>query len=299
MEKYGDYEKIRERMPEPGGYTYRKILHVDLDEDRCSVLKSDPEGWQPGGGPLSVQLEEFARNGAVHPDDVERFVAFTRPDQLRRAAGAGRDVSTLLYRRREGDGYRWNLMEAVPDRPEGGRTATLCVKDIHDVLREGQEREGIAARLHALEDHAYIVSSLSSLFFSTYYLDLEQDSFRAVTQLHQVENVLGSEVNCTAALRIYANHFIHPKDREEYLRVMNVENLRKTLRWWKPYAAVEYRRLPEESDGVDGGPWSWVRATAVLARAGENDLPRTAVYVAQDITEGRREPGAAAETAGA
>ena len=104
MEKYGDYEKIRERMPEPGGYTYRKILHVDLDEDRCSVLKSDPEGWQPGGGPLSVQLEEFARNGAVHPDDVERFVAFTRPDQLRRAAGAGRDVSTLLYRRREGDG---------------------------------------------------------------------------------------------------------------------------------------------------------------------------------------------------
>ena len=208
-------------------------------------------------------------------------------------------MSTLLYRRRERDGYRWNLMEAVPDRPEGGRTATLCVKDIHDVLREGQEREGIAARLHALEDHAYIVSSLSSLFFSTYYLDLEQDSFRAVTQLHRVENVLGSEVNCTAALRIYANHFVHPDDREEYLRVMNVENLRKTLRWWKPYAAVEYRRLPEESGGADGGPWSWVRATAVLARAGENDLPRTAVYVAQDITEGRREPGAAAETAGA
>lgn len=33
-----------------GGYTYRKILHVDLERDRCSVLKSDPEGWQPGRG---------------------------------------------------------------------------------------------------------------------------------------------------------------------------------------------------------------------------------------------------------
>lgn len=288
MDKRGDYEKIVEYVPTSGGYTYRKILHVDLEKDCCDVLKSDPAGWQPGDGPLSEQLEQFARSGAVHPDDVERFTAFTRPEQLRRAALAGREVSTLIYRRREGGGYRWNMMEAILDRAGGGSTATLCVKDIHDILREGQEREGLVARLHALEDHAYIVSSLSSLFFSTYYLDLEQDTFRAVTQLHQVENVLGSEVNCTAALRIYANHFIHPDDREEYLRVMNVENLRQSLRWWKPCAAVEYRRLPEEPGKETTGACEWVRATAVLARTGENDVPRTAVYVAQDISEGRR-----------
>lgn len=298
MDKRGDYEKIMESMPESGGYTYRKILHVDLDQDRCDVLKSDPDGWQPGEGPLSVQLEQFARGGAVHPDDVERFTAFTRPEQLRRAAGTGQEAATLIYRRREEGGYRWNLMEAVLDRAGGGRTATLCVKDIHDVLREGQEREGIMARLHALEDHAYIVSSLSGLFFSTYYLDLEHDSFRAVTQLHRVENVLGSEVNCTSAMRIYANHFIHPDDREEYLRVMNVENLRQCLRWWKPCAAVEYRKLPDEP-GAGGDSWGWVRATAVLARAGEDDMPRTAVYVAQDISEGRRERCTVPERAGA
>lgn len=288
MENHEDYERIMECLPESGGYTYRKILHVYLDEDRCDVLKSDPGGWQPGKGPLSVQLEQFARGGAVHPDDVERFAAFTRPEHLRRAAGMGKEASTLIYRRRVGSGYRWNLMEAVPDRSGGGRSATLCVKDIHDVLREGQEREGIMARLHALEDHAYIVSSLSGLFFSTYYLDLEQDTFRAVTQLHQVENVLGSEVNFTAALGIYANHFIHPDDRAEYLRVMNVDNLRQSLRWWKPCAAVEYRRLPEEP-GEGDASWGWVRATAVLARAGEDDMPLTAVYVAQDISEGRRD----------
>ena len=31
-----------------------------------------------------------------------------------------------------------------------------------------------------------------------------------------------------------------------------------------------------------------VRATAVLAQIGENDLPKTAVFVAQDITETRQ-----------
>lgn len=135
------------------------------------------------------------------------------------------------------------------------------------------------------EDLAYILSSLSRLFFSTYYINLEHDTYRAVTQLRRVESVLADEVNFTAALKIYAHHFIHPDDREEYLRVMDVNHLKQELRWWKPFVAVEYRRPAEEP-----GKWDWVRASAVLARAGEDDAPLTAVYVAQDISSGRRLP---------
>lgn len=134
------------------------------------------------------------------------------------------------------------------------------------------------------EDLAYILSSLSRLFFSTYYINLEQDTYRAVTQLRRVESVLADEVNFTAALHIYAQHFIHPDDREEYLRVMNVDNLRQELRWWNPFVAVEYRRPAEEPDR-----WDWVRATAAIARTDENDLPLTAVYAAQNINGGRRQ----------
>ena len=133
-----------------------------------------------------------------------------------------------------------------------------------------------------VEDWAYIISGLSSLFFSTYYLNLEQDTFRAVTQLRRVEDLLGNEVNCTAALQIYANHFIHPDDRELYLQTISMENLRGSLRWWQPCVAVEYRRATDES-----GRWDWVRATAALARADREDLPLTAVYVAQDISDRR------------
>lgn len=140
----------------------------------------------------------------------------------------------------------------------------------------------------ATEDWAHIISSLSTLFFSTYYLNLEADTFRAITQLSRVGDVLGDEVNCSAALSIYANHFIHPDDREEYLRIMNVNNLRERLRWWQPCVAVEYRR-PDDGPGAAPDSWRWVRASAVLARTGEDDQPKTAVYVAQDITGGRRD----------
>ncbi len=138
-----------------------------------------------------------------------------------------------------------------------------------------------------VEDWAYIISGLSSLFFSTYYLDIEHDTYRPVTQLRRVEDLLGDEVSCSAALMIYANHFIHPDDREEYLQVMSMENLKKKLRWWQPCVAIEYRRIPDELD-VSPNSWTWVRASVVLARKGEDDTPQTAVYVAQDITGGRK-----------
>lgn len=287
------YETVMEPLPETGGgYTYRKVLRVDLERDRCTVLKSDLEGWQPGEEePMTGQMARFALSGAVNREDVDRFVTFTRLDNLRRVVSGEQEALTLIYRRQAGDDFRWNLMEVIPDQNGGTHYATLCVKDVDDVFRESVEREGLAARsremIQSLEERAYIISSLSSLFFSTYYLNLEQDTFRTVTQLGRVGDVLGDEVNCTAALSIYANHFIHPDDRAEYLSTMSIQNLRDSLRWWQPCVAFEYRRI---SDPSGGGPdsWNWVRASAVLARTGEDDLPKTAVYVAQDITGGRR-----------
>lgn len=138
------------------------------------------------------------------------------------------------------------------------------------------------------DDLSYIIGGLSRLFFATYYINLEQDTYRAVTQLRRVGDILGDEVNCTAGLRLYSNHFIHPDDRAEYLRVMNVDNLKRELRWWKPTVALEYRR-PIDDPLTGAQSWGWVRATAVLARAGQDDMPLTAVYVAQDISDGRRQ----------
>ena len=103
----GSERIIMDTLSDTDGFTYRKILHVDLERDRCTVLKSDPEGWQPGEGPLSGQMARFALDGAVHREDLERFVTFTRLDHLSRACTGGRETQTMIYRRRAGAGYRW------------------------------------------------------------------------------------------------------------------------------------------------------------------------------------------------
>ena len=184
------------------------------------------------------------------------------------------------YRTRE-EPVRWIELHTIYTRQEQGVMVNILGQDITREKRQNQER------LQALEDRAHIIGSLSSLFFSTYYIDVERDTFRIVTQLNRVGDVLGSEMECSAALRIYADHFIHPDDREKYLEIMNVENWRNTLRWWHPSVSMEYRRLPENPE--EGGECSRVRATAVVAQIGVDDLPETVVYIAQDVTESRRE----------
>lgn len=534
---------------DPHGYTYRKILHADLDQDRCSVMKSEPGGWRPGKGLLSEYFRDFVQSGAVYSEDVKRFEEFTQLEHLRAAVRSGQDVTSLIYRREAEGAYRWNIMEVLPCQ-DGGRYAVICVKDVHDVLREGLEREEMAVRsqelirslgeqnlyiytinlntgdanpirvdgemrerletvpwdgvirerireqlheayqdqfvsrfslaglrrarasgqpksellcqrrsgnayryfsvtayfggapeaasytvlaiqdvdqrmrrelahterdmqmaailksryqmmntvhldtglcervnlnqadepentligdysayieralthyvrpedaegfraalslehlreraetvedwceeicqyrprsgeerwielhvlytrqkdqvvvnimgqdvtrekrqeeerLRALEDRAYMITGLSTLFFSTYYIDLERDAFRAVTQLRRVSDLLGDEVNFTNALRLYASQFIHPDDREKYLEIMDIQNLRRSLRWWQPYVTADYRKLPD-FPGQGEEECQWVRCTALLARVGADDLPRTAVYVARNISE--------------
>ncbi|MCI8942783.1 MAG: hypothetical protein HFF71_07120 [Oscillospiraceae bacterium] len=206
------------------------------------------------------------------------FRATLSLDRLRQKAEMVEDSSEEICRYRiRGEHVRWIELHILYSRQNNHVMVNILGQDI---TREKQEEE---VRLRTLEDRAYMITSLSSLFFSTYYIDLERDTFRAVTQQHRVTDVLGDEVNFTTALQLYANHFIHPDDREKYLRAMSVSHLREALRWWQPYVAVEYRKLPDFPEL--GDRCQLVRATAVMAQTGTDDMPKTVVYVARDITE--------------
>lgn len=254
---------------------------VNLETGQCRrVALNAPFGAEEA---LSGDYATFinrALSAYVHPDDAEAYRRTLTLEHLRERAAATEEFSeeTCVYRQM-GPKLRWIELWVICARRDGKVTVNILGRDVT------REKELEESSRQALEERAYIISSLSSLFFSTYYIDLESNTFRAVTQLRRVGDLLGEEVDFTAGIRIYANHFIHPDDREEYLRVMDCENLRASLRWWSPCVAIEYRRLPE----IPGsGDVEWVRASAVLARSGADDLPRTAIYVAQSITDSRR-----------
>lgn len=258
---------------------YSKMDTVHLDSGQCERIYFHDENDQPGPlvGDYEYHMQQALYNH-VHPDDAVKYYTLMSLDHLREKAAATENYSeeTCQYRLK-GDPVHWIEQLIIYSRKEDGVRVSLLGQDI--TMEKRQEE----SRLQEQQDRNYIISCISSLFFSTYYIDLAHNTFRAVTQLNGVGDSLGSEVNCTAALRIYADNFVHPDDRAEYLNIMNIENWSKTLRQWHPYVTFTYRQMPE-ADAAPGN-CRLIRATAILAQFGEDDLPKTVVYVAQDITE--------------
>lgn len=130
----------------------------------------------------------------------------------------------------------------------------------------------------AAKEKAYIIHSLSSMFFSTYYVDLKEETFRPIIEQEEVGEVLGARKKYAEGIETYAEKFVHPDDRQEYLDQVGMENVRRSLSTEHPMITVEYRKVR--------GPEKWIRATMVLAET-RKGKPATALYVAQDITDSK------------
>ncbi|MCI8800521.1 hypothetical protein [Acetatifactor muris] len=259
-------------------YSMMSMVHLDSGQCERLDLTHVPQIQNTLVGDYDHYVA-LALADYIHPEDTDHYRRTLSLQHLREKATATKEYAEERCQyRMKGTPVRWIEQHVVYIRQGEAVTVNLLGQDI----TEKKQQE--ALRLQAMQDRAYIIGSLSSLFFSTYYIDLEHDTFRVVSQLSKIGDILGDEVNCTAALQVYANNFIHSEDREKYLQVMNIQNWLKHLRWWNPYVTVEYRTIP---DNPGAGPEEYmrVRATAVLAQTGAGDLPKTVVYVAQNMTE--------------
>lgn len=135
------------------------------------------------------------------------------------------------------------------------------------------------------KEKRHIIASMSSLFVASYYIDLEANTFRMVTQRDKnIGGMVQPLMKCEEAFRIYAEHFIHPDDREEYMQKTKCRNLQKTLSSGHPLMVLEYRKIMEEDGEIKEA--GWIRATVVMAEEKDGRAIK-ALYVAQDVTESK------------
>lgn len=261
---------------------YEIMTTVDLNTGMCERirLRDNNDSNNVRRGNYSYYLELGIRNNIYEEDAavVRNALSF---DNLRKMAALSKNYfeTTVQYRLRTVPAT-WVEDHVLYIRQDGNTIVNILGKDI---TAEKLKEEAAESRIM---EKAYIINSLSSMFFATYYADFDKDTFRTISQWDRVGEVLGEEVSCTEALELYAKRLIHPDDREKYLTVIDFKKLKHTLSLDNPIAAVEYRRIKwvSESEYIDDG---WIRSTAVLAEL-QNGKPKTALLVAQDVTDIKR-----------
>lgn len=256
---------------------YSILNTVDLETGICERVYLEEDG--PGKkveGNYSYYIQKVL-NEFVAEADRQSFEDAFLLENLRKRAEEVQDYKEEIYQYRyKGSPVMW-LEEHVLYLRQGNKTVVNILG--RDITAEKAAEESM--RKDSMEK-ASIINSLSSMFFATYYVDLQNDSFRTVIQKEEVGNVLGDEENYTQGLELYARNFIHPDDREEYLKHLDRRRLLRMLSGEDPLVAFEYRMLPET-----GRHRSWIRATVVLAETDADGSPVKALYAAQDVTESK------------
>lgn len=257
---------------------YSVMNTVNLDTGVCErvYLNDADDSGRVHRGDYEYFIQK-AVDEIVYEEDIDIFKSDLSLESLRKKAEGVEDFLELICQYRiKGPSVIWVEEHVIFLRQDKAVLVNILGRDItKEKLKE-------AAAMKAKAERTNIIHSLSSLFFAAYYMDMESNTFRMVTQVDEVGEILGTEANCREGIRTYARHFVHPDDREEYLEKMDFQNLLDNLSEEHPVIAVEYRRIREEGDGFEEN--GWIRATAVLAET-KNGKIRKALYVAQDVTE--------------
>lgn len=254
---------------------------VYLESDRCERfwLSENTETQHAVSGRYTHYYQKAVQD-AVYPEDVDVFRKVMEPEHLREKARNIQDYAEEICQYRlNKPSVQW--LEQHVTYIRRGEQVLINILG-RDITKEKLQEE---ARQKKAQEQANIIGSLSSMFFATYYADLERGKFRSVTQLGDVEKVLGKETDYVTALRTYAETFVHPEDRADYLYTMSARNLSQVLGPDQPFVTFAYRKHPEHTGaGQDG----WIRATAVMAQADGEGKAKVIVYAAQDVTESKR-----------
>lgn len=159
---------------------YRKILRVNLTKNTYDIVKPAAEDWAADNeaATFSEWLKQFKENGILHPDDRDRFLSFTHLEYLKSILRTGRKMLFCSYRRRSPNGFRWNLMEVVPDSAytEQEQIVLLYMKDVQDMLKESLELDEASVRLQE------VTRTLGEQNFGVYSIDLNDGKVNLIRE---------------------------------------------------------------------------------------------------------------------
>lgn len=261
---------------------FHVMTTIHLEEDLCERFWLN-ESAQPqnGGAGRYTHYYQRALENSVSPEDRDKFIRYMSPEHMRGQAEKTEDYSEeICSYRLKGTREQWLEQHVTYIRRDGKVLVNILGRDIT------KEKQAEEQRRKLEQEQEGIIESLSSMFFATYYGDLEQNQMRGMSQLEDVRKVLGDRTDYDSALRTYAENFVHPEDRTNYLCTMSSRNLRQVLKKEQPFVTFAYRKMPEAGAAADD--YGWIRATAVMARTDEEGKASGIVYAAQDVTESKR-----------
>ena len=282
-------DQERMRIIQSMSEIYTSVYYIDLADNHFTELSSQSfvRDHIGASGNAQERLFYFCRH-MVMPEFTEellKFVDFSTLDaRFDNTRIISREYRSSLNAqgRSEGNWGQCSFIEV--DRNADGKLAhvifaTQSIQDTKIKELEAQKKlqetnEELRALLAAEKQHTSIIGSLSGVFFSLYYMDLEHNSFQELIKNDSINRICGTKENARAFLKESVETFVSKEYRPAMRIFTDVDTVDERL--------GDKKIIIQEYLSVDG---EWIRCSFIPVERNENGRNIKVIMGLRRITE--------------
>ena len=235
---------VRNAVIEALSESYHTVWLInDVETETFSLYRGDLVGNTPHAGPIKEALSQI-RYSQAKEYYIETTVAPVDQKRLNEELALPRIVERL----REKPQFNINYLRVMEDGSEryfriefakvdmpGGRMGIVCgFKDVDEDVREGRAIQKALQEAKLIEEESNqqsrLITALASDYWSVYYLELDAGLGHCYQSHSDVDGLeAGEDFPYPNTFEVYAEKYITDEYREEFLRFIQPDSIRKGL----------------------------------------------------------------------
>ena len=253
---------------------YTSVYYIDLfDNSFIEITSSDPVHRQIGeAGIAQERLDYFCKN-MVTAEFTDELLDFVNLKTLGERLNGEKIISseflcTLPNSGRHLETPYWAQCSFIEVDREDGQLAhvVFATQTIHDsktkelnTTKKLQETNvELSALLEAEKQHTTIINSLSSVFFSLYYINVEENTFQGIFSRDGLTKMLGEKDNASLFMKSAIDTWVNDEFKDAMRIFTDIDTVDERL-GDKRIISMEY----EDESG------KWVRCSIISAEKDE------------------------------
>ncbi|QNM04327.1 PAS domain-containing protein [Qiania dongpingensis] len=234
------------------------VYRLNLDTGTVHVIRRPEESRDFSENELELDSWVDALSVYYHPGDRERLKRGLSLENLRRVKAEGVHSFEGEYRRIRNGEYYWVANTVyLNDENFMGDTAILAQTDISDRKQQ-----------------ADIIHALGQEYYALYYINLEQDTLKALRMDEKEKNAIGiiPADGFRKSIDRYVERCVHPDEQMEMQKFFSQGNLQECLTEKNREISMTYRKRTDNR-------YEWMQAKLILGERKEGKPYQVALAV--------------------
>lgn len=210
----------------------------------------------------------------VYPEDRELFAKVNEIGKIRKILKSQNEYSFVYRIKSKTSGEKIHFFQCYFIRPQSSKEFVVTFKNVDELI---ETRETIDTLMKEQTIHFQIISSISKIYLSLHFIDIDTNSFIDLNATKDPKNYVASTEHAYEQIQNVIKSFCYEEYINAAIEFANLATLKERLKD-KKYISIE----------LNSKRIGWIRANFISVTNDENGLPMQVIFATQSINNEKR-----------